>query len=141
MSTRKLIIASLVCGLLILVAGSVKLLQTATDLREPPTLLRIGGTATVDNLVVSVDDIRTSQVESLVDVSVRFDDPAVMIDQQDVLAGWSMLANGQITSPRPQSVCIGEASELRCTLQFSAAIGTPTIVFARNGEKAQWLGS
>jgi hypothetical protein len=139
-STRKLIIASLVCGLLILVAGSVKLLQTATDVREPPTLLRIGGTATVGNLVVTVDDIRTSRVESLVDVTMQFDN-SVSIDQGDVVAGWSMLANGRITSARPESVCIGEASELRCTLQFGEAIGTPTIVFARNGEKAQWLGS
>jgi hypothetical protein len=27
-----------------------------------------------------------------------------------------------------------------CTLEFVVAVGTPTLIYARDDEKAQWLG-
>jgi hypothetical protein len=32
-------------------------------------------------------------------------------------------------------------SSVTCVLEFVVAIGTPTLVFAHDGDKSQWLGS
>jgi len=145
-STRKLIIASLICGLLILIAGTVKLLQTATGSEESPTLLAIGTAAEVGSVSATVRGVQVTNGQTLVDVVMRG------VDVADASEGWSMLANGEITSPVAAAVCeqraSGAASDvsnegdgLVCTLKFVAAQGTPTIVYSRDGEKRQWLGS
>jgi len=145
-STRKLIIASLICGLLILVAGTLKLLQTASEPEATTTLLALGSTAELGPVSVAVRDVEVTTEQTLVDVVMRG------VDVADASEGWSMLANGEITSPVAAAVCeqraSGAASDvsnegdgLVCTLKFVAAQGTPTIVYSRDGEKRQWLGS
>jgi hypothetical protein len=145
-STRKLIIASLICGLLILVAGTVKLLQTATDSEATPSLLALGTTAELGSVSVIVRDVQVTNEQTLVDFVIRG------VDVTEVSEGWSMLANGEITAPIAPAACEQRASgaasdaanqsdELVCTLKFVAARGTPTIVYERDGEKRQWLGS
>ena len=57
-STRKLIIASLVCGLLILMAGTVKLLQTAADTKPTVKLLAPGQTAEIGAVAITVRDVQ-----------------------------------------------------------------------------------
>ena len=145
-STRKLIIASLICGLLILVAGTVKLLQTATDGEATPSLLALGTTAELGSVSVIVRDVQVTNEQTLVDVVMRG------VDVAEASEGWSMLANGEITAPIASAECEqraggavsdapNEGDELVCTLKFVAAQGTPTIVYVRDGEKRQWLGS
>ena len=56
MATRKLIIAALCCGLLILLAGGVWLVATAGDDDTSEPLLNVGETAQVDDLVATVAD-------------------------------------------------------------------------------------
>ncbi|MEY3453597.1 MAG: hypothetical protein RL574_1335 [Actinomycetota bacterium] len=146
MSTRKLIIASLICGLLILIAGTVKLLQTATDSESTTSLLALGTTTELGSVSVTVRDVQVTNGQTLVDVVIRG------VDVAGVNEGWSMLANGEITAPNASAECeqraggaasnaSNEGDELVCTLKFVAAQGTPTIVYARDGEKRQWLGS
>lgn len=146
MSTRKLIISSLICGLLILVAGTVKLLQTTTDGEATTSLLALGTTAELGSVSVTVRDVQVTNEQTLVNIVVRGVDEARAND------GWSMLANGEITSPIASAECEQRASgtasgassngdQLVCTLKFVAARGTPTIVYARDSEKRQWLGS
>lgn len=134
-STRKLIVASLVCGLLILVAGTVKLLQTASEGDTAPSVLAPGESGSIGSLSVTVDDIEVTGQRTLVSVTMSGLAGASPLD------GWSMLANGQITQPVGAGDCPTSADDVSCTFEFVVAVGTPTIVYARDGEKRQWLGS
>jgi len=134
-STRKLIIASLVCGILILVAGTAKLLQTANDTATPTNLLNIGGTADIAGLTITVNNVTVTAERTLVNVTMSG------LADESPLVGWSMLANGEITAPVGSQDCPETAADVTCTVQFVVAVGTPTIVYARDAEKRQWLGS
>lgn len=135
MSTRKLIIASLICGLSILVAGTVKLLQTATDDAATTNVLGVGVEAAIGDLRIAVNDVEMTDDRTLVTVTMRG------LAGNDPADGWSMLANGAVTRPTGSRDCPSAADVTTCTLEFVVAIGTPTIVFARDGETRQWLGS
>lgn len=135
MSTRKLIVASLVCGLLILVAGTVKLLQTSTDDARSPNLLRVGAASTIGGLSVTVNDVRVTEGRTLVNVTMGG------LGGSSPMRGWLMLADGEITEPVGSSDCPSSATDVTCTVEFVAAVGTPTIVLSRDGERRQWLGS
>lgn len=135
MSTRKLIIASLICGLLILVAGTVQLLQTANEDVQTINLLRVGAASVVGGVEVAVDDVKVTAERTLVTVTMNG------LAGKSPLTGWSMLANGEITEPVGSRDCPASADDVTCTVEFVVAVGTPTIVFVQDGEKRQWLGS
>ena len=139
MSTRKLIIASLVCGLLILVAGSAKLLQTANEPQEAPRLYAIGTTVQVGGLDVTVSSLQVTAEQTLAEITMDNFDVVPM--GSSPLDGWSMLANGEITTPQASSQCVSGVSSVTCVLEFVVAVGPPTLVFARDGDKSQWLGA
>lgn len=134
-STRKLIITSLICGVLILVAGTVKLLQTANDDATTLNLLGVGAETTIGDLRIAVNEVEVTAIRTLVTVTMRG------LAGDDPIDGWSMLANGAVTKPMGSRDCPSVTDVTTCTLEFVAAIGTPTIVFARDGETRQWLGS
>lgn len=134
-STRKLIITSLVCGLLILVAGTVKLLQTANDDSATTNVLVLGDEASIGDLRMTVNDVEVTGERTLVTITMRG------LAGRDPMDGWSMLANGAITRPIGSRDCPAAADVTTCTVEFVVASGTPTIVFARDGETRQWLGS
>ena len=134
-STRKLIIASLICGLLILVAGTVKLLQTTSDEAATTNILGVGTETSIGDVRIVVNDVKVTGERTLVSITMRSSVPTSPID------GWSMLANGEITEPVGSLDCPEASVEVSCTLEFVVAVGTPTIVFARDGEKRQWLGA
>ena len=137
MSTRKLIVASLVCGLLILVAGTVKLLQSTSADAPTDSLLKLGATATFGEsgeIGVTVQDVQVTDEQTLVDVQMSGLAGASPLD------GWSMLADGEITQPVGSADCPSVADDVSCTLVFVRATGTPTIVHVRGGERRQWLG-
>ncbi|MGA0329709.1 MAG: hypothetical protein ACO3NB_06540, partial [Ilumatobacteraceae bacterium] len=54
MKTRTLLLLSVACGLVILVAGGLKLLQVATD-RTEVQVLSIGQTSRIGDMTVRVD--------------------------------------------------------------------------------------
>ena len=135
MSTRKLIITSLICGLLILAAGTVQLLQTANDDVKTVNLLQVGAASVVGGIQVAVDDVKVTTERTLVTVTMNG------LAGKSPLMGWSMLANGEITEPVGTQDCPASADDVTCTVEFVVAVGTPTIVFVQDGEKRQWLGS
>ena len=123
------------CGLLILVAGTAKLLQTANNSDATPNLLKIGMTAVVGDVTVRVNEVQVTQERTLVNVTMSG------LRGATPLAGWSMLADGEITRPVGSADCPTTAEVVSCTIEFVVAVGTPTIVWASDGEKHQWLGS
>ena len=69
MSTRKLILWALVCGVLILAAGTAKLFQTSQKPVEVQ-LLALGDSVTLGDMTVSVTALRDTDDRTLVDVTM-----------------------------------------------------------------------
>ena len=151
-STRRLILASLLCGIAILVAGGFKLFQTTSDAnRVDAALFAVGDSTVVAGLDVAVVDVARTERATLVTVTMARADAAPSDGTAtDVVAGWRMLADGALTSPRdvnPADVgrtgdrCaeIPTVGSVTCILDFGVANGTPTFIYSRDGAQAQWL--
>ena len=137
MSTRKLILWALVCGVFILGAGSIKLLQTTSE-DATVVLLQLGDEATLGEMTVSVDSVRATSDRTLVDVNMRG------VDGADAVEGWRMLV-GEVQTPvsLPEGqgtpcVTTSASNTLSCTIAFPVSDGTRTIVYIRTGDQQQW---
>ena len=138
MSTRKLILWALVCGVLILVAGSAKLFQTSQQPVEVQ-LLELGDSVTLGDMTVSVTALRDIADRTLVDVTM------VGVAEAQAMDGWKMLASGQVSDPMMLPVGAGTectltklAETLTCTIAFPVSEGTRTVAYVRSGEQRQW---
>ena len=138
MSTRKLILAALFCGLLIIVAGGIKLFQTIRD-GNKASLLAIGQSVTLGDMTVRVDGVRIISDRTLVDVTL------IGVDGASARDGWRLLAGGKITVP--VSLPVGSGTECTttkrdvesiCTVAFPMSQGTRTVAYIRGGEQRQW---
>ena len=138
MSTRKLILTALLCGIAIMFAGGVKLFQVSSDESEVQ-LLALGSQATLGDMSVSVTDI-TDMADALL-VSITM----VGVDGADSQEGWRLLADGQVTEPieLPEGVgvpcgTVTIASPLSCTIAFVRVSSSPVVAYLRAGEQFQW---
>jgi hypothetical protein len=138
MSTRKLILWALICGVLILVAGSAKLFQTSQKPVEVQ-LLELGESVTLGDMTVSVTALRDTADRTLVDVTM------VGVAEAQAMDGWKMLASGEVSDPVMLPVGAGTectltklAETLTCTVAFPVSEGTRTVAYVRAGEQRQW---
>ena len=138
MSTRKLILWALFCGVLILAAGSAKLFQTSQKPVEVQ-LLALGDTVTLGDMTVSVTALRDTADRTLVDVTM------VGVAEAQAMDGWKMLAAGEVSDPVMLPVGAGTectltklAETLTCTVAFPVSEGTRTVAYIRAGEQRQW---
>ena len=138
MSTRKLILWALACGVLILAAGAAKLFQTAQKPVEVQ-LLALGDSVTLGDMTVSVTALRDIDDRTLVDVTM------VGVAGAQAMDGWKMLASGKLFDP--VQLPAGEGTEctltqldktLVCTVAFPVSEGTRTVYYIRAGEQRQW---
>lgn len=141
MSTRKLILTALVCGLAILIAGGVKLFQVA-DRETTVEVLDLGDTATLGDMTVSVLAISDSADATLVTVSM------VGVDlESGAEDGWRMLADGKVAEPllvqdQPGACATTSVSTaVECVVAFGPADKTRTVAYIRAGEQRQWSAS
>ena len=138
MSTRKLILWALVCGVLILAAGTAKLFQTSQKPVEVQ-LLALGDSVTLGDMTVSVTALRDTTDRTLVDVSM------VGVAEAQAMDGWKMLASGEVSDPVMLPVGAGTECTLTqldetlvCTVAFPVSEGTRTVAYIRAGEQRQW---
>ncbi len=138
MSTRKLILWALVCGVLILVAGSAKLFQTTQQPVEVQ-LLALGDSITLGDMTVSVTALRDTTDRTLVDVTM------VGVAGAQAKDGWKLLASGKVSDPVLVPIGAGTectltqpAKTLTCTIAFPVSEGTRTVAYIRAGEQRQW---
>ena len=138
MSTRKLILWALICGVLILFAGSAKLFQTSQKPVEVQ-LLALGDSVTLGDMTVSVTALRDTADRTLVDVTMGG------VAEAEAMDGWMMLASGEVSDPVMLPVGAGTectltklAETLTCTIAFPVSEGTRTIAYVRAGEQRQW---
>lgn len=138
MSTRKLILTALVCGLAILIAGGVKLIQVA-DRETTVEVLGFGDTAVLGDMTVSVLEIADTADATLVTVSMVGVDLASGAED-----GWRMLADGKVAEPllmQDQPDACGATSAttaVECVVAFGPASKTRTVAYVRAGEQRQW---
>jgi hypothetical protein len=138
MSTRKLILWALLCGVLILAAGSAKLFQTSQKPVEVQ-LLALGDSVTLGDMTVSVTALRDAADRTLVDVTM------VGVAEAQAMDGWKLLAAGEVSDPVMLPVGAGTectltklAETLTCTVAFPVSEGTRTVAYIRAGEQRQW---
>ena len=138
MSTRKLILWALICGVVILIAGTAKLFQTSQKPVEVQ-LLALGDSVTLGDMTVSVTALRDTTDRTLVDVTM------VGVAEAQAMDGWKMLASGKVSDP--VLLPVGEGTEctltqlektLVCTVAFPVSEGTRTVAYIRAGEQRQW---
>jgi hypothetical protein len=121
MSTRKLILTALLCGIAIMIAGGVKLFQVSSDESEVQ-VLALGTDAKLGDMTVSVTDIIDSTDALLVTVTM------VGVDGAVAQEGWRLLAGGTVSSTAPMS----------CTIAFVRVDSSPVVAYLRAGEQFQW---
>ena len=138
MSTRKLILWALICGVVILSAGTAKLFQTSQKPVEVQ-LLALGDSVTLGDMTVSVTALRDTADGTLVDVTM------VGVAEAQAMDGWKMLAAGEVSDPVLLPVGLGTectltklAETLNCTVAFPVSEGTRTVAYIRAGEQRQW---
>lgn len=159
MKTRTLLLLSVGCGLLILLAGGVKLLQVATDRTEVP-VLGFGQAVQIGDMTVSVIGITTGNDGLMEDAEgTAAPDSAVGSETlveitmsgvagAPVIEDWRLLGDGKVFSASGAGdgsrwctsatrVPDGNAV-VQCTLRFAAVETVQAVAYTRAGEQRQW---
>jgi hypothetical protein len=135
MSTRKLIFTALICGLVIMLAGGIKLLQVANDDTEV-ILHALGVEQTLSDMTVAVLKVEQNATMTTVTISGRG------VQDADPVEGWRLLAGGEVVVPlNPQSeTCRAtDVVETRsCLIEFPPSQGSVTVAYIRAGAQSQW---
>lgn len=137
MSTRKLILTALLCGLAIMVAGGIKLFQVASDTKEVE-VLTLGTVAQLADMTVSVTGINQTSEATLATVTM------VGVEGADATEGWRLLAGGSVRSP----LIVNDAADkctvtnadavVTCVVAFEPSDGSVTVAYVRGGAQSQW---
>ena len=136
MSTRKLILTALVCGLAIMLAGGFKLLQVATEDVEA-VVLALGTEQTLGDMKVTVDSVEQRPDGTFVTVTMRG------VEGADGFEGWKLFASGELSGPvvaQDGEPCVTKVSRyVTCVVPFIASEGASvTVAYQRAGAQSQW---
>lgn len=129
----------MLCGLAILLAGGVKLLQVARE-TDKVTILPPGEKATLGDMTVSVLSVAAQADRTVVTVEMSG------VASADAREGWRMLSGGKVSavtagtwSATPAPPCDTTTVQAReCTLVFPPSAGTVTVAYLRAGAQSQW---
>lgn len=138
MSTRKLIITALLCGMAILVAGGLKLFLTATD-RVEVQVLSFGDGAELGDMEVQVLSAVPSVDATLVTVSMGG------VDGADATAGWLVFTGTSVLEPiaPPEGVvspCATTPADgrVQCVVAFPPSEKVQYVAYVRAGIQKRW---
>lgn len=137
--TRTLLLLSVACGLLILLAGGVKLLQVATDRTEVP-VLAIDEAATIGDMTVRVVSITSGPDGTSVGIEMSG------VAGESAIDGWRLLGDGEVAEPAGASaegVCdreskIPDSGSISCIVRFGSVRAVQAVAYTRAGEQRQW---
>lgn len=135
MSTRKLILTALICGLAIMLAGGIKLFQVANDSTEV-VISPLGVEQTLSDMTVTVTQVDQQETLTLVTVTM------FGVEGGDAREGWRLLAGGEVLSPNitqsAQCETTRRVDVIECGIEFPASEGTVTVAYVRAGAQSQW---
>jgi len=136
MKTRTLLLMALGCGVAIMLAGAVFLVQL-TRQDDPQAPLPVGAAATVGDMTVSVDD--ADEVNGELTVTVTLNGAADELPADD----FRLIASGRPAAVAETTCAVTAVDNAEtCTLTFdvSAADGVSRVLFYERGEEqARWL--
>ena len=140
MKTRNLIILSICCGLMIVLAGGFKLFQVTANRTEVP-VNKLGVAATIGDMTASVTTIE----ESTAGISVAIQMSGVAGDL--VIEGWRLLGDGKVLEPSGavlEGACDASTkvpdvgASVQCFLRFPSVEAVQAVAYTRAGEQRQW---
>ena len=139
MSTRKLILTALICGLGIMLAGGAKLFLMV---REDVTVkvFELGTSQILSDMTVSVDKVVQDPTATYVTVTMQG------VEGGSAVEGWRVLSGGQVISPEgtvPTAIGVAcgttkAASASHCIVAFPPTDGSVTVAYLRAGTQSQW---
>jgi hypothetical protein len=139
MKTRTLLLLALACGVLIMAAGAVFLVQLSRQADAAPPV-PIGLATQVGDMHVVVDS--AVEHDGVLDVTLTIGG----VDDADGTGGFRLIASGHATAPLPAGdpgTCEAITTEQqRCTIRFdvSGARGDSRVLFYERGdESARWV--
>lgn len=135
MRTRTLLLLAVGCGLAILLAGAVLLLQLSGQ-DEPAAALSVGATGRAGDAVVTVDDVVDDGTTTTVTVTLSG------VDDPDGVDGFALIAGGRALVPTDAGTCDGFSVAARtCTLAFDTSAvdtGSRVLVLRRAEQQVRW---
>lgn len=148
MKTRTLLLLSVGCGLLILLAGGLKLFQVASDRTEVP-VLEVGEASIIGDMKVVVKSIADGPDGTRVLVSMTG------VAGEPVVKDWRLLGDGKVLEPsgaQDGEYPSGEAAEIcgrsstvpdgpepiECVIRFARVEAVQAVAYTRAGEQRQW---
>lgn len=136
MSTRKLILTALVCGLAIMLAGGFKLFQVATEDVEA-VVYDLRSEQTLGDMKVTVLEVQQSESETSVTVRMRG------VEGADGYEGWKLLADGKLSDPivtADTPACVTKVAQyVECEIPFIGSTGSSlTVAYQRANLQSQW---
>ena len=139
MKTRTLLLLALACGVAIMAAGAVFLVQLSRQADAAPAV-PLGEVAEVGDMRIVVDE--SVEQAGVLDVTVTIGG----VDDADGVSGFRLIASGHAAVPESAAAagrCAGTTIEpKRCTIRFdvSAARGDSRVLFYERGdERAHWV--
>ena len=136
MKTRTLLLLAVGCGLIILVAGSIKVFLIADD--TSASNLTVGGSGEVNGMTVSLDSVRRTADQTLLAVSlIGVDDP---YGAQSFELG---TIDGHLKPQAPHAgdgtPCAATAKDVitRCVLAFDTTVVPGVLIYARD-DSLRW---
>ena len=136
--TRTLLLLAVSCGLVILVAGGIKLLFIADD--TVPTHLAIGQSATVGEMTVKVESVTRTGGQTVLRIGISG------VDDDDGAATF-FYGVGGTKELRPVDPAAGSGvacgatlakTVSTCNLAFDTTVDAGVLRYERGGEKAFW---
>jgi len=139
MSTRKLILTALICGLTIMMAGGAKLFLMLRD-DVTVSVFDLGTSRTLSDMTVSVDKVVQDPAGTYVTVTMQG------VEGANATEGWRVLAGGKVISPSgtvPEAVGVAcgttqKSESTHCVLAFPVTDGSLTVAYLRAGTQSQW---
>ena len=134
MSTRKLILTALICGLAIMVAGGTKLFQMTTD-EVQAVVFEMGTPRTLSDMTVSVTKVEQTADATKVSVTM------VGVKDGNATEGWLLISGREVISPLlSQSNCEPTTVDVvqTCVVGFPASSGSVTVAYRRAGKQSRW---
>lgn len=146
MKTRTLLLLSVGCGLVILLAGGLKLFQVAGDRREVP-VLEFGTAAQIGDMSVAVVSVTDHSDGTRVEIRMSG------VPGEPVVEDWRLLGDGRVWEPSGAEVsgtsdgplvCGGSSivpegdTPIECIIRFPSVESIQAIAYTRAGEQRQW---
>ena len=137
MKTRTLLLLAVGCGLIILIAGSIKLLLVADDVQ--PTHLAVGQSADIGDMDVKVVSATRSADLTLVTVEL------IGVDDAYGARSWVLGSSDGQLRPESPPAGVGAACSAtkaltltQCVLAFRTVAATGVLRYERDDETRRW---